>query len=333
MHHNNGVRDACSTTNILIHIHPFSSTCTQLQFALIFDGLQRLIFSCPHYKCTLLGSVPFDPDNTKVSRLFCCHILSEEYDEDVFCYSSILSKSSLMCICTPNDSQSFSNIPKQEYTLMLMVGVLIIMDFTNNLQNLTFNIWAAQNISMVLIFNAIYKDKNMTKNDFLIFKKTLINTSSVLFGMISKVIGMVKLYPVLLLSKYDPTLTSFESFIVVLKDVWKMFERWYLSSVQAAIVHCSPDYGQCTLASWQTTVVVLFIYITFFLFASDDCIVHFYDFFCFLLLMIVYYAQLTYIVAKKWDPGILDPSRFSAQIRKIEARLGKLAKIRKVETD
>ena len=36
------------------------------------------------------------------------------------------------------------------------------------------------------------------------------------------------------------------------------------------------------------------------------------------------------IVGKKWDPGILDPSRFSAQIRKVEARLGKLAKIRKV---
>jgi len=39
------------------------------------------------------------------------------------------------------------------------------------------------------------------------------------------------------------------------------------------------------------------------------------------------------IVGKKWDPGILDPSRFSAQIRKVEARLGKLAKIRKVETN
>ena len=38
-------------------------------------------------------------------------------------------------------------------------------------------------------------------------------------------------------------------------------------------------------------------------------------------------------VAKKWDPGILDPSRLSAQIRKVEARLGKLAKIRKVETN
>ena len=39
------------------------------------------------------------------------------------------------------------------------------------------------------------------------------------------------------------------------------------------------------------------------------------------------------IVAKEWDPGILDPSRFSAQIRKIDARLGELAKIRKVETN
>ena len=38
------------------------------------------------------------------------------------------------------------------------------------------------------------------------------------------------------------------------------------------------------------------------------------------------------IVAKKWEPGILVPSRFSAQNRKVEARLGKLAKIRKVET-
>ena len=43
--------------------------------------------------------------------------------------------------------------------------------------------------------------------------------------------------------------------------------------------------------------------------------------------------QATGIVAKKWDPGILDPSRFWGQIRKVEARLGKLAKIRKVETD
>ena len=39
------------------------------------------------------------------------------------------------------------------------------------------------------------------------------------------------------------------------------------------------------------------------------------------------------IVAKKLDPGILDPSRCSGQIRKVEARLGKLAKIRKVETN
>ena len=34
------------------------------------------------------------------------------------------------------------------------------------------------------------------------------------------------------------------------------------------------------------------------------------------------------IVAKKRDPEL-----FSGQIRKVEARLGKLAKIRKVETD
>ena len=40
-----------------------------------------------------------------------------------------------------------------------------------------------------------------------------------------------------------------------------------------------------------------------------------------------------YIVGKKRDPGILDPEHFLAQIRKVEARLGKLAKIRKVETD
>ena len=39
------------------------------------------------------------------------------------------------------------------------------------------------------------------------------------------------------------------------------------------------------------------------------------------------------IVAKKWDPGIMDPSRFLGQIRKVEARLGKLTKIRKVETN
>ena len=38
------------------------------------------------------------------------------------------------------------------------------------------------------------------------------------------------------------------------------------------------------------------------------------------------------IGGKKWDPGIQDPSRFSGRIRKVEARLGKLAKIRKVET-
>ena len=39
------------------------------------------------------------------------------------------------------------------------------------------------------------------------------------------------------------------------------------------------------------------------------------------------------IVAKKWDPGNLVPSRFSGQIRKVEARLGKLTKIRKVDED
>ena len=39
------------------------------------------------------------------------------------------------------------------------------------------------------------------------------------------------------------------------------------------------------------------------------------------------------IVGKKWEPGNLVPSRFSGEIRKVEARLGKLAKIRKVETD
>ena len=39
------------------------------------------------------------------------------------------------------------------------------------------------------------------------------------------------------------------------------------------------------------------------------------------------------IVAKKWEPGNLVPSRFSGQIRKVEARLGNLAKIRKVVTN
>jgi len=43
--------------------------------------------------------------------------------------------------------------------------------------------------------------------------------------------------------------------------------------------------------------------------------------------------QRSHIVGKKRDPGILDPEPFLAQIRKVEARLGKLAKIRKVETD
>ena len=41
----------------------------------------------------------------------------------------------------------------------------------------------------------------------------------------------------------------------------------------------------------------------------------------------------TLSVGKKWEPGKLVPSRFSGQIRKVEARLGKLAKIRKVETN
>ena len=39
------------------------------------------------------------------------------------------------------------------------------------------------------------------------------------------------------------------------------------------------------------------------------------------------------IVAKKWEPRNPVPSCFSAQIRKVEALLGKLAKIRKVETN
>jgi len=43
--------------------------------------------------------------------------------------------------------------------------------------------------------------------------------------------------------------------------------------------------------------------------------------------------MLKSIVAKKWEPRNPVPSRFSAQIRKVEARLGKLAKIRKVETN
>ena len=40
-------------------------------------------------------------------------------------------------------------------------------------------------------------------------------------------------------------------------------------------------------------------------------------------------ARGTTIVGKKRDPGMLDPELFLAQIRKVEARLGKLAKIRK----
>ena len=38
-------------------------------------------------------------------------------------------------------------------------------------------------------------------------------------------------------------------------------------------------------------------------------------------------------VRKKWEPGNLVPSHFSGQIRKVEATLGKFAKIRKVETN
>ena len=45
------------------------------------------------------------------------------------------------------------------------------------------------------------------------------------------------------------------------------------------------------------------------------------------------FSQQEGIVAKKWEPRNLVPSRFSGEIRKVEARLGKLAKIRKVETD
>ena len=42
-------------------------------------------------------------------------------------------------------------------------------------------------------------------------------------------------------------------------------------------------------------------------------------------------AALGCIVGKKWDPGILDPSPFSAKIRKVAARLGKfIQNIRKV---
>ena len=40
---------------------------------------------------------------------------------------------------------------------------------------------------------------------------------------------------------------------------------------------------------------------------------------------------LSPIVRKKWDPGILEPSPFSAKIREIEERLGKfIQNIRKV---
>ena len=44
-------------------------------------------------------------------------------------------------------------------------------------------------------------------------------------------------------------------------------------------------------------------------------------------------AHWATIVAKKRDPGILDHELLLAQISKVEARLVKLAKIRKVESD
>ena len=50
-------------------------------------------------------------------------------------------------------------------------------------------------------------------------------------------------------------------------------------------------------------------------------------------MLVLVLLVLLLIVGKKWEPGNLVPSRFSGKIRKIEARLGKLAKIRKVETD
>ena len=43
--------------------------------------------------------------------------------------------------------------------------------------------------------------------------------------------------------------------------------------------------------------------------------------------------HLLIIVGKKWESGNLVPSRSSGQIRKVEARLGKLEKIRKVEAN
>ena len=47
------------------------------------------------------------------------------------------------------------------------------------------------------------------------------------------------------------------------------------------------------------------------------------------ILLSLWTDGLVIIVGKKRDPGILDPELFLAQIRKVEARLGKLAKIRK----
>ena len=44
-------------------------------------------------------------------------------------------------------------------------------------------------------------------------------------------------------------------------------------------------------------------------------------------------CHLPSIVGKKREPGNLAPNRFSGQIRKVEPRLGKLAKIRKGETN
>ena len=55
-----------------------------------------------------------------------------------------------------------------------------------------------------------------------------------------------------------------------------------------------------------------------------------------ILVQVIIFCEILFppiIVAKKRDPGILDPELFLAQIRKVEARIGKLAKIRKVETD
>ena len=55
--------------------------------------------------------------------------------------------------------------------------------------------------------------------------------------------------------------------------------------------------------------------------------------FVLLFIKTIFIVLLGNIVGKKWEPGNLVPSQFLGQIRKVEARLGKLAKIRKVETD